>query len=193
LRKATHRRPGLRALAVAVPLAAVALISLGSSFAGAVTTPTGVKDVIAIKEVKGALRFVGPQTVHQGDDLEIVNETNPKKVGPHTFSLVTLGSQPKTPKARQLCFTPNHICKAIADWHGVKGENGPVTKNPAKAGPEGWSTMGTPKKKGDSWYTGTKPKTTFVQQVTAEPTTLYYLCAVHPWMQGKVTVLPPGA
>jgi hypothetical protein len=176
------------------------LVAIGPGFAGADTatptatvTPTGVTDVIQIQAVKGALRFVGPTTVHQGDDLEIVNETNPKQVGPHTFSLVTKGSLPKTAKARQLCFTPNHICKAIAAWHGVKGQNGPVTKNPAEAGPAGWSTMGSVQKKGDSWYTGIKPKTHVVQQVTAEPTTLYYLCAVHPFMQGKVTVLPPGA
>jgi hypothetical protein len=168
------------------------LVAIGPGFAGAVTTPTGVKDVIQIQEVKGALRFVGPPTVHQGDDLEIVNETKPSRVGPHTFSLVTQGSLPKTPKARQVCFTPNHICQAIAAWHGVKGENGHVTKNPAKAGPEGWSTMGSVKKKGDSWFTGNKPNTSFVQQVTSEPTTLYYVCAVHPWMQGKVTVLAPG-
>ena len=35
----------------------------------------------------------------------------------------------------------------------VKG-NGPVTKNPAKAGLEGWDTLGSVTKKGDSWFTG---------------------------------------
>ena len=51
----------------------------------------------------------------------MLNQTNPKQVGPHTFSLVTKGSIPKTPKARQTCFTPKHICMSIAKWHGVKG------------------------------------------------------------------------
>lgn len=192
LRYANHRRPGLRALALAIPAAAALLVAFGPGLAGAEITPTGVKDVIQIKLVKGDLRFVGPASVHQGDDLEIVNETNPKQVGPHTFSLVTKGSLPKTPKARQLCFTPKHICQAIAAWHGVKGKNGHVTKNPAEAGPAGWSTMGSAQKKGDSWFTGNKPKTSIVQQVTAEPSTLYYVCAVHPWMQGKVEVRAPG-
>ena len=113
--------------------------------------------------VKGALRFDGPSTVHAGDELEIVNKTKPSQVGPHTFSLVTQSSLPKTPKARQLCFTPKHICRAIASWHGVKGEGG-VTKNPAEAGPEGWSTMGTPRKKGDSWFTGNQPNTSFAEK-----------------------------
>ena len=40
-------------------------------------------------------------------------------------------------------------------------------------------------KKGDSWFTGeTKGATT--QEVTAAAgTTLYFMCAVHPWMHGQ--------
>jgi hypothetical protein len=174
------------------------LVAIGPGLAGAATTtpPTGpgVKDVIEMKIVKGQLKFVGPQTVHAGDELEIVNKTNPSQVGPHTFSLVTKGSLPKTAKARQVCFTANHICKAIAAWHGVKGEK--VTKNPAEAGPEGWSTMGSVKKKGDSWFTGNKPGTSFVQKVTVDvsagPQPIYFMCAIHPWMQGPTTILPAG-
>lgn len=178
---------------IAASVAASVLAVGGPGFAGAETTGTGASGaVIHIEEVKGALKFVGPSSVHVGEQLEVVNETNAKKVGPHTFSLVTQGSLPKTAKARQLCFTPNHICKAIAIWHGVKGEGAP-TKNPATAGAEGWSTMGTVHKKGDSWFTGNKPKASFTQTVTAVPTTLYYMCAVHPWMHGKITVLAPGA
>jgi hypothetical protein len=169
------------------------LVVVGPGLAGADTTPaTGVTAVVHIEEVKGALKFVAPATVHQGDQLEIVNETNAKKVGPHTFSLVTLGSVPKTAKQRQLCFTPKHICKAIAAWHGVKGEGAP-TINPATAGAEGWDTMGSVTKKGDSWFTGNKPKASFSQQVTATPQTLYFICAIHPWMHGQTAVLPAGA
>jgi hypothetical protein len=187
----------LRVVAVAASIAAVALIVTGPGFAGAETTANGSAGaVIHIEETKGVLHFVAPESVHAGEELEIVNETNPKKVGPHTFSMVTKGSIPKTAKARQVCFTPNHICKAIAGWHGVKGE-GPPTKNPATAGPEGWSTMGSLHKKGDSWFTGTKPKASFSQKVTvnatAGPQTIYFMCAIHPWMHGKITVLPAGS
>lgn len=182
-----------RALTLTLPLAALALALLAPSLAGAVVVPTGTTDTIAIKEVKGALKFVAPKTVTEGDELEIVNETNPKRVGPHTFSLVTKGSQPKTPNARKNCFTPKHICLSIANWHGLNKRE-EVTINPAKAGPVGWSTMGSVAKKGDSWFTGLKKGNSFTQQVTAnettEPKTLYFVCAVHPWMQGNVTVLP---
>jgi hypothetical protein len=175
--------------------AAIVFAAFGPGLAGAETTPTGTTDTISIQEVNGTLKFVAPKTVTQGDELEIVNETNPKKVGPHTFSLVTKGSVPKTKPARQKCFTPKHICMAIAHWHGVKGE-GPPSVNPATAGAEGWSTMGSITKKGDSWFTGEKPGASYSQLVTADPATtkrLYFVCAIHPWMHGSVEVLPAGS
>jgi hypothetical protein len=150
---------------------------------------------VYIKDGKGGLRFVAPKTIVAGEELAVVNQTNPHKVGPHTFSLVTESSLPKTPKARQLCFTPGHICQSIASWHGVKG-NGPVKVNPAKAGNPGWDWPGNLRRSGDSWFTGEKPGTSFSQPVTVDassgPTRIYFLCAVHAWMQGSINVLPGG-
>lgn len=181
----------LRAIALAVPLAAIASVVLAPGLAGAAVTPTGVTDTIHIELVKGKLFFDAPESVTQGDNLEIVNDTNPKQVGPHTFSLVTKGSQPKTGPARKNCFTPKHICLSIAKWHGFNPKTEQITVNPAKAGPEGWSTMGSNSKKGDSWFTGEKPNASIVQQVTANPGTLYFMCAIHPWMQGRINVVAP--
>ncbi len=184
------RRARLRALALA--LSATAVLALPAAAAAA--TPTGVTDVISMELTKGKLKFVGPESVTVGDQLEIVNKTNPKQVGPHTFSLVTKGSLPKTPKARKDCFAPKHICLSVAMWHGFNPKTEKITKNPAKAGPAGWSTMGSTSKKGDSWFSGESKGGHISQEVTAEAgTTLYYLCAVHPWMQGKVKVVAPVA
>ena len=182
LRSAGPSRVGL--------LITAALVALGAfaSTASAGTVPT-----VFIKESKGKLLFEAPKTVADGEELAVVNTTNPHKVGPHTFSLVTKGSIPTTPKGRQLCFTPNHICKAIAGWHGVKG-NGPVKVNPVDAGPEGWSTEGSLTEKGDSWFTGEKPNTSIKEKVdvdtSAGPTRIYFMCAIHPWMHGSINVLP---
>jgi plastocyanin len=189
LRYTPLRRVRFRTIALSVPLAAAALALLAPALASAAITPTGITDTISIQEVNGALKFVAPVSVTQGDELKIVNETNPKKVGPHTFSLVEKGALPKTGPARKNCFTPKHICLSIAKWHGLN-QREEVTINPAKAGPEGWSTMGSLTKKGDSWFSGEKKGTSFTQQVSAEPGTLYFMCAIHPWMQGQVTVLP---
>ena len=81
-----------------VAAAASLLAVFAPAVAGAETPAPGPPPSIHIEEVKGALKFVAPATVTQGDQLEIVNETNPKQVGPHTFSLVTKGSIPKTPE-----------------------------------------------------------------------------------------------
>jgi hypothetical protein len=190
LHRTLSRRARLRALVLAVSAAALTLALVGTA---AAATPTGVTDVISMDLTKGKLKFTGPESVTVGDQLEIVNKTNPKQVGPHTFSLVTKGSLPKTPKARKGCFAPKKICLAIAIWHGFNPKTEKITKNPAKAGPAGWSTMGDAKsKKGDSWFSGEKKGGHFSQEVTAEAgTTLYYMCAVHPWMQGKVNVVAP--
>jgi hypothetical protein len=188
----------LRLLAIATAIAvlcvcATALAAPYSPPSG--TSPESSVPTVYIKDGKKGLRFEAPKTVVAGEELAVVNQTNPHKVGPHTFSLVTQSSLPKTAKARQLCFTPHHICKAIAIWHGVKG-NGPVKVNPAEAGPAGWSTEGSLTEKGDSWFTGEKPGTSFEQPVSVDtsagPHRIYFLCAVHPWMQGSINVLPGG-
>lgn len=170
-------------------VAAAALLAL-CAFASAASAAT-----VFMKADKKGMRFVAPKTIVNGETLEVVNQSDPKKVGPHTFSLVTQGSLPKTPKARQLCFTPNHICKAIAGWHGVKG-NGPVKVNPVEVGNEGWDTLGTVKKKGDSWFTGEKPGTSFEQPVNVDTSAgasrIYFICAVHSFMQGSINILPGG-
>lgn len=183
-------RARLRALVLVASVAALTLVIGASSAAAA--TPTGNTETVAMEFTKGKIKFTGPTSVTVGDQLEIVNNTNPKQVGPHTFSLVTKGSLPKTPKARQGCFAPKHICLAIAIWHGFNPKTERITKQLAKAGPAGWSTAGNAtSKKGDSWFTEKKGES-FSQEVTAQAdTTLYYLCAVHPFMQGKVDVEAP--
>lgn len=192
--RTSSNNPVRVAIAVAATLAAV-FATVGPGPAGAETAPTGVTDTIFMKDVNGLPKFVAPKTVTLGDELKVVNLSNPKRVGPHTISLVTQGSLPKTKSARQKCFTPNHICKAIANWHGAKGE-GPPTINPAKAGAAGWDTEGNLTRKGDSWFTGKKGQS-FEQQVTVDvsagPRTIHFICAVHPWMQGSVNVVPPTA
>jgi hypothetical protein len=190
-----QRRFRSRFVALATAVFAVGLAAAATIPAMAPAAEGGSSANTVLITAKGGLHFEAPKTIVDGEELTILNTTDPHKVGPHTFSLVTKSSIPKTPKARQICFTPHHICKAIAAWHGVKG-NGPPKVNPAEAGPEGWSTMGSLTKKGDSWFTGEKPKATITQKVDVDttngPTRIYFMCAVHPWMHGSINVLPAG-
>jgi hypothetical protein len=175
-------------------LAVVALV-LGAGVAAAaappVPEPTGNKVTIAVEEVAGKLDFVGPQTVAEGDELEVVDKTNPQKVGPITFSLVRRGYLPKIRHTQAICFTPGRICWAIAEWQGVHGEGIP-TINPAEAGSPGWDTMGTKTLPGDSWYSGTERGGRFAQEVTAKAgTRLWFMDAIHPWLRGTIRVVAP--
>jgi hypothetical protein len=181
-----------RALAAATPLAALALLAalVVPNLATAESAPTEAVTTIEIKLEGKKLGFVGPSTVHEGEELRIVNDTKPSQVGPHTFTLVEKGSLPKTAKARKSCFTPAHICLSIAEWHHFNPKTEKVGKPEVEVGPEGWSTLGSVKKEGDSWFTE-KAGAETERKVTAKAgTTLYFMCAVHPWMQGKVKVLP---
>jgi plastocyanin len=196
--KLASSRLRARGAPVAIGAALVALAVVVPGLASGSTPSEGAEGGVATvrMQVSGkTLKFVAPKTVDQGDTLRIVNKTNPHEVGPHTFSLVAKGTLPKTPKQRKVCFTPHHICMAIASWHtGSKKGQGPPKINPVEVGPEGWSTEGSLTKKGDSWFTGNKPGTSFEQQVTAAAgTTLHFICAIHPWMQGSIKVLPEGS
>jgi hypothetical protein len=190
LKQRLSRAASVRLAAVLALVVAASLVLVPALASGA--TETNPATTVYIKDGKKGLRFVAPEFINSGEELTVINNTNARKVGPHTLSLVEPSLLPKTRKARQRCFTPKHICMAIARWHGVKGE-GPVKQNPAKAGEPGWDTMGSLTKKGDSWFTGVKPNASFTQTVSAPGgTTIAFLCAIHPWMQGKIEVRTPS-
>ena len=185
------KSPKLRVALAGTPLAAlVALVALLAPAASAAESSGPVTTIEIFMQGK-KMGFKGPSTVHEGEELKVVDTTMPSMVGPHTFSLVTKASRPKTAQQRKTCFTPGKICMGIAKWYGVKGEEDP--KNPlVQAGGEGWNTMGTTTKKGDSYFFSKKGES-FEQPVTVKAgTTLYFMCAVHPWMQGSITVTPPA-
>jgi hypothetical protein len=190
LKQRLSRSSGVK-LATALAVGMAASLALVPVTAGGATSA----DTVFMKISKGRLVFAAPKTIVAGEQLTVRNQTNPKQVGPHTFSLVTKGSLPKTPQARQSCFAPKHICREIAEWHGVKG-NGPVKVNPVDPGNEGWDTMGDQTKEGDSWFTGMKPGTSIAEPVSVDtaagPTRIYFICAIHPEMQGSINVLPGG-
>jgi len=189
LKQRLSRAASLRLAGILALVASASLVLVPTLASGA--TETNPATTVYIKDGKKGLRFVAPEFVNTGEELTVVNETNARKVGPHTLSLVQPSLVPKTRNARQRCFTPKHICMAIAHWHGVKG-NGPVKQNPAKAGEPGWDTMGSLTKKGDSWFTGVKPNASFTQTVSAPAgTTITFMCAIHPWMHGKIEVRTP--
>jgi hypothetical protein len=80
------------------------------------------------------------------------------------------------------------ICGAVVKWHEVDLQTGQIGENPVEVGKQGWDKEGSYKHKGDSWISVAKGES-FSRTVTAKPgKVLHFVCAVHPFMQGEITV-----
>jgi len=180
-------RVGLLA-AVAV-LAAFGVSSLASATgSGKAGTKADVRRVL----IKGNHNphFVPPSTVHRGDVLKIINKTNPNKIGPHTFALVKNRLIPRTHSEIRHCFDKGNICRHVAHWHGGTA-NKPPKRKVVRAGKPGWNREGDFDRRGDSWFTGENPGTSFKEKVTAKAgRTLHFMCVVHPFMHDRIVVKP---
>lgn len=183
------RTRGLAAkLLVLVALVAVGAIAAGGS---AAAQGGGGETIEMTFGPKGGLRFIeqdGDGEILRGEDLTVVNRTNPRQVGPHTFSLVDARDIPKDRAERRACFRTG-ICVDVAEWHGVRGNR--VTINPVEVGAAGWDTQGNRSEEGDSWYTETR-REEYTQAVNANPNkSIHFMCAIHPHMRGRLKVLSP--
>ena len=134
-------------------------------------------------------RVTGSDSVKAGQLLRIRNLSDPKKIGPHTFTLVAANVVPRSRKDMKECFTPGKICMTGAIAHEFDEKTEKVGRPLAEAGRPGWDRRFSKKvKKGDSWYTEAKGEQ-FEQVVSAKAgTVLSYMCLVHPEMHGKIKV-----
>ncbi len=177
---------------VAVLMVGAALAPAFASGSGGAATSSGMPTISIRGATLNSLRFVGPKKMSEGEELQIVNQSNVRKVGPQTFTLVEASEIPKTKKQRESCMKTGQICKAIIGWHGIHGTH--AKTNPVEAGLEGWGTEGTTTSKGDSWYTGTQPNASISQLMSAGaafvPITLSFMSAFDPALHGQITVVP---
>jgi hypothetical protein len=133
--------------------------------------------------VKDALRWQKDvYQVRSGGTLHIVNKAND---GPHTFSIVARKDLPKTQKQLNQC----NVCGTIAQQFGVDPTS---DAPPAHLYTDDGVAQDAPAnfdKPGDSAFVGPAPGDSADAKITAKKgTTLYFLCAIHPWMQAKVIV-----
>ena len=183
--------------AVLAVLVSVGMLVAGS--AGASAKHRGLDTTIKIKQKPSGKPYFdvpGDGTVVPGANLTIVNKTNPRKIGPHTFSLVTSDVRPHGPQEKKDCgkLKEGTICNVAAfDWHQVTFSQNSfhVGQKNVEAGNPGWDTEGDLNNTGDSQFIS-KQDQSFSRSVSAAPATvLHFMCIVHPEMQGKVTVGPP--
>jgi plastocyanin len=184
-----------RSAVVAACLLAVAAIAVGvGSAAAAGGAPKAAKLFI-----KGALTFKIDQytqdsvhyapattTIRSGGTLTIVNQDRSEQE-PHTFSIVKRSQLPHSLKQMLACASGSGVCGQVAASHGVN-TNGPPTNGPP---PKPVVDVGAPgvDQPGDSDARLAPGFKSVTEKITAKAgTTLYYFCAVHPWMQGKIIV-----
>lgn len=171
---------------VSVALGATAFASVGAQ-AGQGHASDRAKTATVSMEAKGKrIFFDGPRSVKSGDQLQLRNDTDPRKIGPHTFTLVKKKLLPEiSKKGIKGCFKDG-VCVNIAKAHKVNFKKETIGRKLVRAGKEGWDkSFG---KRGDSRALFNEGET-FSQKVSAKPgTTLYYMCLVHPEMQGKIKV-----
>jgi hypothetical protein len=135
--------------------------------------------------VKDSLRWQKDvYQVRSGGTLHIVNKAND---GPHTFSIVSRKDLPKTQKQMNQCS----VCGQIAQEFGVDPTSNSDAP-PAHLYTENGVAQDAPAnfdKPGDSVFVGPAPGDAADAKITAKKgTTLYFMCAIHPWMQAKVIV-----
>ncbi len=192
----TGRSKALRGV-LAAGAAAGLVAALGGGAAASTTYDGGltaesatVAKTISMRfDAKGP-RFTGNSQVKTGQALRIRNLSDPKKIGPHTFTLAAANVTPRSREAQRNCFTPGKVCLNAANAHEFDEETETVGRPLVEAGRSGWDRHFSRKAKtGDSWYTETKGEE-FEQVVSARPgTVLRYLCVVHPEMHGTIKVV----
>jgi hypothetical protein len=133
--------------------------------------------------VKDALRWKKDvYHVRSGGTLHIVNKADD---GPHTFSVVQKKDLPRTVKQINQCA----ICRTIGQELGApENSDAPPTHLFAEDG-VGQDTPPNVDKPGDSAFVAPNPGASVDLTVTARKgTKLFFMCAIHPWMQAKVIV-----
>jgi plastocyanin len=184
-----HRRIPV-ALAATAALGASAL-AIAPAIAATAHSAAAKKNSIVIRDgstykpgfyVKFNLRFTPfKQTVRKGATVTLTRK-DLSSGEPHSLSFVKKSQLPKTNKAIDNCQNQGHICFKVGVAHQFDPATNAVGKpivdvnRPGVDGP------------GDSFYIAQTQKTLSFKVSAKKGRTLYYFCAVHPWMQGSIKV-----
>jgi len=184
--RSSNSRRALATTALGAALLALAGSALGAGGKG--KGPAKAKIVIKGSEtfkrnayIKDSVHFVaGTLAIRSGGTVTLTNRTDE----PHTFSIVKSSQLPRTVKQIQECG----VCREIAKSHGVNPEGPPLEGPPpitlVNVGPEGFNQPGDSIAINPKGHGG---PVTF--KITAPAgTTLNFMCAIHPWMQGRILV-----
>ena len=182
----------------AVAMAAVAVLGLSAG----VATTAGA----AGKKKRNEIRIVGGTKVRPGHYLKVDVRFTPLNTTVKSGSVVKLVNRGTDPEPHTISFIKKRylpkmfetpVDAKLREAHQVDPENedappGALVVDNGQPVPEGGmlevDTMFTPDVAGDSAFIAPGQKS-FKFRVTAKKgSRLYYYCAIHPWMQGKLKV-----
>lgn len=180
---------------LAVAAGTVGLIVGGSTAAVAATGHSASSNhvtVVAVASMKVKInRYVQDgmrwnrdvYTVKSGGTVTIINRAPME--GPHTLSIVAKRDLPRTAAQINNC----RICLTIAQNQGADPNSQAPPKFQYAENGQGTNTPPNIDRPGDSAFIPPTMGAKVTLKVTAKPgTTLYFMCAVHPWMQAKLIV-----
>jgi plastocyanin len=182
-----HRRliAGVSVLSLAVGVTGVAMAQ-GGAAPSKTTIKSKQKLVVKVNRyIQDGLRWdKDTYTVKSGGTLHIVNGDGTE--GPHTFTVVAEKDLPKTAAQVMTC----KICTTLTKAHGADPNTDAPPKFPFLENGVGQDTAPSVDRAGDSGVTGEGKKGESIDlKVTAKKgKELYFVCIIHPWMQGKVAV-----
>ena len=167
--------------------ATFALASSGASHGNGVTIlakDNGIK-IVPNKYIQDNMFFSpGTVTVTSGESITF-KYGDTKAMEPHTLTIVKKSDLPKNGEEAENC----RVCEKLATPHLKNPKAPPEQNNPIvhwvlNKGQPGLDTVGDSVaiQQPGSHKSGT------IDVSAPAGTTLYYLCAVHPWMQGKIVV-----
>lgn len=178
----------MRRLTIMVAAALVlTTIAAGSVMADSVTTVRTLGRGVIFKPnqlIAAVFRFTPERTtVDAGQRIRFVDDDQDHDE-PHTATIVDKADLPTSFAEGDACFAETAPCGQALAAHDPDGDQQPPFNLVVNKGKPGLDTAG------DSLlFGGDLDNQSISAQVTAAPgTTLYYLCALHPWMQGKITV-----
>ena len=164
--------------------AAVSLVAIGAAQAAAPKAPKKKKMSIVGHFVFKPGHYVfddqrfTPRKFDIASGGHVTLRNRAKTEDPHTISLVEKSQLPKSFECA--------VCDQIFAAHGVNEQTGEIANPVVNVGATGFDQPG------DSIVIAPKRKKDVVKvsfDVTAaKGTTLYFMCAIHPWMQGRIRV-----
>jgi plastocyanin len=178
---------GLRKLLIAAVAALIVAAMAGPASAAVAPAATvevrGGEILQPGQFIKVNFRFVPRNiTVSSGDVVRWVDRDRDADE-PHTVTIARKADLPQTIAQLEACYEPGALCAETLEAHDPGSDQVPPFNFRVNRGGPGLDA------RGDSLLFGGPFDQAIRGRVTAPAgRTLYYLCVIHPWMQGSITV-----